>query len=64
MSKQQLIESIREQNPSANQDFLTQFDEQALHKYLDHLGHGRRPRGQHGLWVRGAETPAVVTRHG
>ncbi|NLH15882.1 MAG: hypothetical protein GX455_04835 [Phycisphaerae bacterium] len=37
MSKQDLIECIREINRGARQDFLDQFSEQELDMYLEHL---------------------------
>jgi hypothetical protein len=37
MNKGQLIEQIRELNPSAAIDFLKQFEEQELDKYLESL---------------------------
>lgn len=62
MSKQELIETIRQHNPTAATEFLTGFDEQALDGYLRHLLHGRQPRGASSLWIRPAETPAIMTR--
>jgi hypothetical protein len=37
MSKRQLIEEIRNSNPTAQPQFLEQFDEESLHQYLKHL---------------------------
>ncbi|MBI1367731.1 MAG: hypothetical protein GC162_03665 [Planctomycetes bacterium] len=62
MSKRQLIDAIRHYNPTAGEQFLIEFNETALKSYLRHLRFLRRPRGGRNLWVRGAETPAVVTR--
>jgi hypothetical protein len=62
MSKQQLINFIQRHNPTAGADFLATFDEAALHSYLNHLHFGKRPRTAGAQWVRGTETPAVVTR--
>ena len=62
MSKQQLIDSIQQHNPSANSEFLIHFDEAALDRYLNHLNYGKRPRRAEHMWIRGDETPAVVTR--
>ena len=61
MSKQQLIESIREHNPTAEATFLDAFGEEALYRYLRRLRNLNRPRGMATLWVRPAGTPAVVT---
>lgn len=62
MSKQQLIEAIREHNRSATDDFLVSFDEAALSNYLHHLQFKTGPRGSSTCWVRTGETPAVVSR--
>lgn len=62
MSKQQLIEAIREHNRSASDDFLIGFDEAALSNYLNHLQYKIGPRSGAAAWVRTGETPAVVTR--
>ncbi len=37
MNKHQLIDAIRKFNPTAQPEFLAQFDEDALKHYLDHL---------------------------
>ena len=37
MNKGQLIEQIRELNPTAAPEFLSQFEEQELDKYLENL---------------------------
>jgi hypothetical protein len=62
MSKQQLIEAIREHNRSASDDFLVSFDETALTNYLNHLQFKTSPRGVNSRWIRTGETPAVVSR--
>lgn len=62
MSKQELIDSIRTHNPTANAEFLVGFDETALDRYLNHLLFTQRPRATGSIWVRPAETTAVVTR--
>jgi hypothetical protein len=36
-NKRQLIDDIRKFNPTASEEFLNQFDEQALGQYLTHL---------------------------
>ena len=36
MDKFELIESVRELNPTASVEFLTQFHEKDLEEYLDH----------------------------
>lgn len=62
MSKRQLIDKIRDMNPTANIEFLVEFNESALKSYLHHLRYLRHPRGGRRFWVRYGETPAVVTR--
>ncbi len=37
MSKRQLIDDIRQLNPTAEPQFLAQFDEAELQQYLEHL---------------------------
>jgi hypothetical protein len=46
MTKRQLIERIRDMNPTAEELFLDQFDAQDLEQYLDRLEGARdnRPR--------------------
>jgi hypothetical protein len=61
-SKAQLIDGILQLNPSASKDWLDLFDVAALRRYLDHLQHALEPRGGQSVWLRDAETPAVVTR--
>jgi hypothetical protein len=63
MSKEQLIDNIRQHNPTANSEFLFGFDEVALNRYLTHLRYLGRPRGAGSLWVRQPETAAVITRN-
>ena len=60
MSKQQIIEAIRQHNRSAEVDFLISFDEQALRTYLQRLQTLVGGRGS--VWVQQGETRAVVTR--
>lgn len=62
MSKQQIIEAIREHNPGAGTDFLARFDTAALFRYLDRLRYMNASRREKPMWIRFAETPAAVTR--
>ena len=62
MSKQQLIEAIQHHNRGADSTFLMTFDEPALDHYLQRLTHLQGHRGPGAVWVRRAETPAIVTR--
>lgn len=52
MEKRQLIDDIRKFNPTAAEQFLLQFDEQALAQYLDHLQAARERRIHISGWVR------------
>ena len=62
MSKQQMIEAIREHNRSAPDTFLVHFNEKALQSYLRRLTTVRGCRGRASVWVREGDTPAIVTR--
>ncbi len=46
MNKRQLIDDIRRYNPTAQPRFLSQFDDEALKQYLNHLecAHLKRTR--------------------
>ena len=52
MQKRQLIEAIQQINPSAQEAFLGQFDENALTQYLDHLRAAQEKRIHIAGWVR------------
>ncbi|MCC5831172.1 MAG: hypothetical protein JJU36_17160 [Phycisphaeraceae bacterium] len=62
MSKQELIAQIHGFNQSANEQYLLLFTEQQLQSYLNRL----RQLGSHAkrgtIWVRPAESPAIVRR--
>ena len=60
LTKSQLINAIRELNPTAGARWLGRFDAKALRRYLEHLHHVLGPRGDG--WVRRSETTAVVGR--
>ncbi len=62
MSKHQIIDEIRKQNRSAAVAFLTSFDEQDLHSYLQRLTRVNGQRGRASVWVRQSKSPAVVAR--
>lgn len=62
LSKEQIIAAIQQINRSARTDWLSRFDAQALQRYLDHLEQTLEPRGAHSFWIRGDETPAIITR--
>lgn len=62
MSKQQVIEAIREQNRSAATEFLIHFNEQELQAYLSRLTQVNGHRGRMSIWVRQSDARSVVTR--
>jgi hypothetical protein len=51
-SKRQLIEDIRKFNATASEEFLTQFDEQALQQYLNHLREAQQKLPRIATWTR------------
>lgn len=57
-----LVEQIAALNRSAEGRWLSQFDDNALEAYLEHLHAAQSPRGGDAVWVRRAETPAIVRR--
>jgi hypothetical protein len=61
MSKQQLIEAIREMNRSADETFLVHFNQPALEDYLRRLSMAQAGRGRMSRWVRAGHTPSVTT---
>ncbi len=62
MSKQQMIEMIRQRNRSASNEFLIKFDEEALRNYLSRLTKLQDHRGRTTVWVRSGISPASITR--
>jgi hypothetical protein len=62
-AKDHLIEAIREYNGSARRDWLSQFDDDSLRRYLDHLLHGQEPRGGQSRWRRPDDSPAMMVRN-
>jgi len=52
MNKRQLIDEIREFNPTAHPQFLEQFDAEALAQYLKHLKAAEEKRIHIHGWVR------------
>ena len=59
MSKQQVIEAIRKQNPSAKSEFLANFSQQSLETYLHRLTHISGCRGRDSIWVRNTVVSAA-----
>ena len=62
MSKQQMIDLIRQRNRSASSEFLVKFDEEALQTYLQRLTTLQDHRGRASVWVRQGIAPATITR--
>ena len=60
MSKQEIIEAIRQHNHTAPSEFLSGFADEELELYLRRLTQvlGHRGRGSH--WVRESQTHAAV----
>ncbi len=52
MNKRQLIDAIQNCNPSATEQFLQQFDEDALQQYLNRLEDAHRRAPKIKAWVR------------
>jgi hypothetical protein len=52
MTKRQLIDDIRQFNPTAQPTFLSQFDEASLGQYLEHLRSAQEKRLRIAGWVR------------
>jgi hypothetical protein len=61
MSKRQLIDNIQELNPTAQTEFLTQFDENALQQYLEHLQAARAKKVHIAGWVRKRSNVRMVS---
>jgi hypothetical protein len=52
MDKRQLIDDIRRFNPTAQPQFLAQFDAPSLQQYLEHLQAAHEKQIRIGGWVR------------
>lgn len=62
MSKQQMIEAIRQHNRSASEKFLVTFDDRTLDTYLRRLTFLSNHRGRDSHWTREPQTTAIVSR--
>ncbi len=60
IGKPQIIEAIREINPTAKRPWLEKFTEGDLDLYLDHLQLTQEPRGTRSTWIRAHATPATT----
>jgi len=63
VEKNQIIQAIRELNPTANGEWLEAFRLDALIRYLHHLRYAQLPRAAGGRWQRDPSMPPVVARH-
>ena len=52
MNKRQLIDEIRKHNATAQPEFLSQFDDEALQQYLEHLQAAENKHARRIGWVR------------
>jgi hypothetical protein len=52
MTKRQLVDEIRDLNPTAGEPFLDQFEDDALAQYLEHLKAARSRVLRIHSWVR------------
>ena len=62
LTKDRLIDLIRETNTSPSREWLDQFRTDQLQSYLEHLDMTLEPRGRNSRWARPGDTPAVVWR--
>ena len=56
------MEQILEFNPSATLEFLSEFSDQDLSNYLNHLLWLQQPRTGQARWIRPGDSPAVMAR--
>lgn len=59
MPRHSLIEAIRTHNPKVSPHFLTDFSDEQLRHYLDHLEWGEKPRLTAGAWEDPERSPAI-----
>ncbi|MEM0915129.1 MAG: hypothetical protein AAGK09_11035 [Planctomycetota bacterium] len=62
MTKQQMIDAIRERNRTASVEYLTSFDEDDLKTYLTRLTDLIGRRGRSSVWTRDTTEPCFVHR--
>ncbi|MEO0965058.1 MAG: hypothetical protein AAFY08_08050 [Planctomycetota bacterium] len=62
MTKQQMIDAIRQRNRSASVEYLTSFDEDDLQVYLTRLTDLIGRRGRSSVWTRDTTEPCFVHR--
>ncbi len=62
LTREQVVDEILTVNPSASADFLAQFDDGLLTKYLEHLRFTEQPRCGKSSWDRPGDAPAIMVR--
>lgn len=62
MTREQVVDEIISVNPSATAEFLAQFDDGLLNKYLEHLHFTAQPRCGKTSWDRPGDAPAIMVR--
>lgn len=62
LTREQVVGHILTINQSATAEYLAQFAESELSKYLDHLLNAQEPRGRYARWDRPGDAPAIMTR--
>lgn len=61
-ARDQVLDEIISINPSATADFLAQFEDGLLRKYLEHLHYTQGPRGSGDAWERPNDAPSIMVR--
>ncbi len=62
LSRSAIVEQILEINNTASLEFLSEFSDQDLSNYLNHLLWLQQPRTGQARWVRPGDSPAVMAR--
>ena len=62
LSREQVVDEIISVNQSATAEFLAQFDDGLLCKYLEHLRFTELPRCGKTGWARPGDSPAIMVR--
>ncbi len=62
LTREQVVDRILSLNPTASREYLSQFRDEALGRYLDHLTAASEPRGRAARWIRPGDSPAITWR--
>ncbi|MGQ0629239.1 MAG: hypothetical protein ACT4PL_14200 [Phycisphaerales bacterium] len=57
-----VLESILRVNRTVAREFLDQFKDDSLLRYLAHLESSERPRDRHAHWTRPGDSPSIIGR--